>query len=633
MPIYARAFLALLCITILTSQSLGQTTTKRPNSSPKKNAASTQREREGADPLAEVRRATVTSLVLTLADEARSYRDPVLAARVQARAADALWEADNERARALFRRAWEAADTGDKEAQRRREEERRAQLTADGAASFGPAPNLRAEVLRLAARRDRALGEEFLAKLDEERKREEESGAAKPDSTMDSLDPAQPPPAITQRLRLAKQLLQSGETERALQFADAALARVTLAGLDFLGALRQKDAAAADKRYSALLARAAADPQSDANTISLLSSYVFTPNLYITIEPKGGVNSSRWGDQTPPPDLAPALRQAFLNTAAQIFLRPLPTKDQDRTSGGRAGLYFIIARLLPIFEQHDPEKVSLLRAQLSALSTEVPEDVRKGDNRWMSEGLVPEDNLGDETQDALKRAENAKTAQERDRAYADAARNAANKGDARARDYADKIDDSDLRKAARAYADYELINKALNRKDGPEALRLARTGEITRIQRVWALTEAAYLLKADAARATEVLDEAVAEARRIGGSDPDRARALAAVATRLFEVNRGAAWELMSEVVKAANSSEGFTGEDGTIVARFVMKGSASISSSSAPGFDLGGIFASLAKDDMNRAIELAKGFTGEAPRAAATLAIARSVLRDKGRS
>ena len=48
------------------------------------------------------------------------------------------------------------------------------------------------------------------------------------------------------------------------------------------------------------------------------------------------------------------------------------------------------------------------------------------------------------------------------------------------------------------------------------------------------------------------------------------------------------------------------------------------------PDFDIKGIFGLLAKDDYDRAVELAGGFQGEAPRAAAVIAIAQSVLNDK---
>ena len=51
------------------------------------------------------------------------------------------------------------------------------------------------------------------------------------------------------------------------------------------------------------------------------------------------------------------------------------------------------------------------------------------------------------------------------------------------------------------------------------------------------------------------------------------------------------------------------------------------VSNAAAPDFDLLALFRALSKDDLNRAIEVAKGFTAEAPRATATLAIARTLL------
>jgi hypothetical protein len=42
-------------------------------------------------------------------------------------------------------------------------------------------------------------------------------------------------------------------------------------------------------------------------------------------------------------------------------------------------------------------------------------------------------------------------------------------------------------------------------------------------------------------------------------------------------------------------------------------------------------VFGALANDDYERAVQLARGFQAEAPRANATIAIARSVLRETG--
>src|SRR5260221_4315976 len=124
------------------------------------------------------------------------------------------------------------------------------------------------------------------------------------------------PAAISQRLALARQLLDA-DVERALQFADPVLATVTTDGLDFPTSLRDKNAAAADQRYAAMLGNAAASIQSDANTVSLLSTYLFTPHLYITFS-AGGASSMSRVQGSPPPNVAPELRTLFFRSAADI---------------------------------------------------------------------------------------------------------------------------------------------------------------------------------------------------------------------------------------------------------------------------------------------------------------------------
>ena len=54
---------------------------------------------EEADAEAAQQRTVAISLVTSLADEARSFKDQTRRARVQARAADVLWDTDPERAR------------------------------------------------------------------------------------------------------------------------------------------------------------------------------------------------------------------------------------------------------------------------------------------------------------------------------------------------------------------------------------------------------------------------------------------------------------------------------------------------------------------------------------------------------
>jgi hypothetical protein len=96
---------------------------------------------------------------------------------------------------------------------------------------------------------------------------------------------------------------------------------------------------------------------------------------------------------------------------------------------------------------------------------------------------------------------------------------AAEKGDARAFDFADKIDDTEMRKGVRAYVDFSVVRYDIEKKRMEEALKLARTGALSSMQRVWALTEIARsLVKSDREQAVALLEEAATEARRIGGS-------------------------------------------------------------------------------------------------------------------
>ncbi|MCA1618760.1 MAG: hypothetical protein LC795_05505 [Acidobacteria bacterium] len=599
-----------------------------------------------ADPMAEIQRTTAVSLVTTLADDARAFREPGLRARVQARAADALWDTDRERALILFRRAWDEAESADAEADRRVAEDRARQRRERGSFSVQLPPSLRTEVLRLAAKRDRALGEEFLGKLEEARKRETESAATSnerpPDAAPDAAgkpqrpDPMETPPAVAKRLRLAVQLLEDGDVDRAIQFADPVLGAVTPVGLEFLARLRVKNAAAADERYAAMVARAAANPASDANTASLLSSYLFTPTLFMVFTANAGSNANSWGRGGPvqfaPPGatVAPQLRAAYFRTAAAILLRPTPTPEQDFTSAGRAGWYMVIGRLLPLFEQYAPDRVAALRAKMASLSPDAPEWVRQpGPNNALTRGLVPEDPNRDRVGETLQRLDRAKTAEERDAVYVDAVFDAMQKKDPRVEEFLGKIEDADTRQRLRAYIDMDAARTAANEKNIDELLRVARAGTLTSFQRVWALTEAAKLLaKNEPGRSVELLDEALVEAKeRIDAASKERVSAFVAVATQLVEIDRPRAWEVMLEVVKASNAAKDYTGEDGRLSTRFQTRNMTMASTTSAQSFDLTDIFTRLAQEDLQRAADLARTFEGESPRAFATLAVARTVL------
>jgi hypothetical protein len=98
----------------------------------------------------------------------------------------------------------------------------------------------------------------------------------------------------------------------------------------------------------------------------------------------------------------------------------------------------------------------------------------------------------------------------------------------------------------------------------------------------------------------------------------------------MLALDRARAWELVSEAVKASNAAPEFTGEDAQLMVRVQFRRGASTMNFNAESFDVTGLFSTLAAEDFNRAVELARAFSGEAPRAAATLSAARVALEEK---
>lgn len=572
------------------------------------------------------RRAKARSLLVALSSDARTFRDETLRARSLARIADALWQVDTEQGRLLFRKAWEAAELADIESDKKLQEEiRQQQARTGGGYAYSTPPNLRREVLRLAARHDRALGEEFLEKLRVQKLESATSASTKTNSNRIG-------DAMSQRLAIAREVLQTGDTERALQFADPALAAVTMEGINFLSDLREKNASVADTRYTGLLASSANNSQADANTVSLLSSYIFTPHLYMTFS-GSGTSSSQMSSTITPAPVTPELKNAFFQAAAAILLRPLPVTGQpDPSSSGVDGKYLVIKRLLPFFEQAaPPAMVESLRGHLNALNAIVNDNTRRYDEDQLNRGLRPERPSTDREQAFLDRIDRAKTSTERDDLYLQLAFMAAGKADMRARDFVSKVEDSEIRKQAQAYVDPSLALQSVQKKLTDQALELVHKGELKSINKVWVLTECAKILaKTDRQKTLDLIEEAADEARRIEVSDPDLPRALLAVANALKPIDTTRAWDATFDAVKAANSAEGFTGEDGEMVETFQSKGHSSVHTNDVPEFDLEGIFKDLALQDYDRAVELARGFQSEGPRAVATIAIARAILDPK---
>lgn len=488
--------------------------------------------------------------------------------------------------------------------------------------------DLRREVLALAAKHDRQLAEEFLQKLtpNQQETGAEPSGNNPPSGT----NLWELPEAGEKRLSLAENLLSTGDVNRALEFADPVLGNVTMSTVDFLTQLRDKDPLAADQRYAAMLANTGGNTLADANTVSVLSSYIFSPHTYVVFQDDGRANA-RWMRSTPPPaKVDPQLKSAFFQTASAIFLRLQP--DQGQAALGIAGKYASLKRLMPLFEQYaSPDITKAMRGLFESLSTMVGDDVRQSKDELAQKGLGSQGPPADQERSLLDEIENAKTSDESDQIYFRLALLTLDGNDVRALDYIGKIDDSWFRRQARAWVEWGLLLKAVEKKKVEAALGLARGDELTHIQRVWALTQSAKLLaKTDHYKALSLLDEARSEARLIDRNDLDRPRGLLAVANALRLIDPPQVWEAISDAVEAANWIEGFTGEGGGITQRLASKSQILKKTDAVPDFDIAGLFGEVANSDMDHAVQLAHNFKRDAARVNAVVAISRSVLNEK---
>jgi hypothetical protein len=566
------------------------------------------------------RRAFAVSLLISLTNDARSYDNLALRPRVLARAADVLWDADSVAARALFIRAWEAAERGDSEDVTVNTKDKPPAMVIALRKMSGR--DLRSEVLSLAARRDKALGEQFMAKLKTATDRES-SDKKTPGSSRDVFSG---PEASLKRLLVARKLLSDGQVDLAREFAAPALGDVSSPSIGFLSELRAKAPAAADQIFASLLARTELDPAADANTVSGLSSYAFTPGFYIVFWPDGHSTWNQPDETTVPPNLPPSLRDRFFQVAASVLLRPLAPVDQDISSCGRRGKAKAITRLLPLFDQYAPDSAAALRTQLSAIAARNIDS----DDALLTEGIKPEPKTGETLQKMQDELDHAKTSAERDYIYAAEAAKLAPTGDQRARDLADSIDESKFRAEVRHYVDFEFVKFAIRKKDAVAVAQLAKAEQLTHIERAWAYTQAARLLPdSQHERALDFLQDATEEARRIDADDSDRAFALVSIMNQMLTADHPRVWDLLVEVIKAANSAEDFPGDDFKMPKRSMLATRSGTRFIRMPDedFNFSRALRALAQDDLERSVELTRGFKYDATRANATLAIARAIL------
>lgn len=641
------AALALLSDTI-SAQPRGRNRTAPPprsSSTQKTDAASKEAaEQQQRQQQEKARRTEAIALLNETAERARLFDDLFYRARAQALVADALWNADEARARVIFRRAWEAAVASDKA-------DREEAANASGAASVTLQPLIteaRDEVLLKAAARDTSLAEAFLKDLTQEM-------AGDKSKAQDQPAPAGRSPwhelsgMDAERLAYAFELLGQGASNSAARLAAPLVSRGTSADIvAFIIRLGEQAPADAETIYRGLLAQALTDSSADANSVLLLSAPVISPDQLVVVDEGGSLQvrplprADREATLWPP--VSGPLSKAFYQTAAALLLRPITPRSTDgtQTQTQAFALYLALGRLLPFFEREAAQYAPELRARANALAGEL--DAARREQLASHFDPTPVRQRNDPLRSSFEQLAHATSAPERDPILIRIVRAAVrNRLWDRARRAAAEIDNQDVRRAAlsfiavsqisdlaRTYADdeehdYESIIKFLNGADVPP------------LAHAWGFTEAALVAsrREDARPALIILDEAERYAARVEAKTRQRIAAYAVVTGAAARLDPPRAWRLLSEVVKATNAVEDFTGDEISldIRATAVEQGNATADdqfSVTSEAFRFDGIFATMARLDMIKTVAEARSLEGRVPQAFAYIAIARAVLDKK---
>lgn len=588
------------------------------------------------------------------AESARSFEDVYDGVRAQSEAADALWPFDVPAARAILRRAWDAANAPGAEekvegfgtSEDPREDAQNTLTTA------------RAYLVKTAAKHDPRMGRELMREFERgiDARAKADAGAGKPAQQTDERalqleeltetdEPARRVRSLSQaglqRLYVAQSLMEDGDFGRAAETAaPLAAGGASLPLLKFVFDLRARDERDADALYARLLEVTLADPSSGVNDVLLLSTPFVSPDLVATSGAGGAANFTplRYADdgaRRAAATFPASSRLAFYETASAVLLRQrVAGGDAARADEDAAALYFTINRLLPFFERDAPPLAHALNARLSALAAEVAASRRAFlDSQSGVRSLTPK-NAADPLETETNLIKSAGSAADRDLARLSAVLTAARGGLwERARGLAEQIEETESRRDARLAISIQQVMTVGRAYDDAKADDFARASAFVRAADVPAEVRGVGLAQASelAARAGKraEADALLAEAAGDAAQADAGARRVAALALVTLSAGRAGsprAWELLPSLVRAANGAGDF--EWGAVNFVFTLGGARKIElATPLPAPSLTEAFKAAARLDSSRAIAEARSLDDEVLRAYALVEAARAAL------
>ena len=304
------------------------------------------------------------------------------------------------------------------------------------------------------------------------------------------------------------------------------------------------------------------------------------------------------------------IRSLFLDTAAQVLLRTPSDSTAQRIT------YMVATRLLPLFEDYNPNLATQIKSRLSDIAGNFPAGLLNPELLNKLRKGISNPGYNENLQEMLGRAKQLTNASMRNRLYIPAAILAAEQGDSRATEILQAVDGDDLRHRVQAYVYMVLASHALRKKDLAAVLEFARYEALSPIERVWIYTQAVDLIKTkNLGKVMALIMESVAVARQIDSTDPDRARALTAITLQLMRYKPQLAKVYLIETLTAVDKANDFDSENGILEIRLETPVGDWATSYEASNFRLKKLFGELAKEDFFQAINMSENLKSKEAR------------------
>ena len=569
---------------------------------------------------------TAQMLIRQAAEEAALLDDRRSSAKIQAHAADALWNQDTEYARKLFVRAFDRAITNYREGKDSR-------LQVAGGLSISR-PDIRLEILAMVTRRDLGLGEKLREKYVSEKARELEEERGVPTGSFDSAF-GKVDVAAGDLLKIAELLLDVDQNA-AFGVAQRAFASgIPQAAGYFFALLSKRNRPAADHMYRLALGRLRQDSAPVPGQLLLVSAYPFgDPQVWIA--GGDGVNSYRL--ELPKNFVIDnQLVRMFLEVALTVLTRTATadlTHFPDRNA--RLGSALFAARLLePKVAQFHAAILPEWRMVTLKLLASAGDRSRVVDDALQEVADARETSSAPDAralvQQLLERAEGISNSTARDNLYRKAASAADRLGDsAWALEIADKISDLAYRDAVRSELKFSAATRALKERRFDDAHKLAL--EVAEIdQQVYVLLEIARAVIKDKDRAGVLLEEA-AQRATAAPKTTKRLCALIGISHLYAAVDSVRSFEIANEAIRTANKVLGYDSDQAQIVRATEGPGehNSSVEVIAVEAFDLLRTLQILAGIDFDRTLGLAQSLESKPLRLASIVAIGASVMEKK---